>query len=104
MGNYKGMARKQVVGFSGFKPKYAGSVNDDPKIRSLLENRPIEEIREEMKAKQNAGAAFDDMPQSEYGVRYQKPIVPCSATADKIVPFDPWNMEQRSRFGESYGS
>ena len=46
------MVRKQVVGFSGFKPKYAGSVNDDPQIRSLLENRPIEEIREEMKAKQ----------------------------------------------------
>ena len=32
----------------------------------------------------SAGAAVDDMPQSEYGVRYQKPIVPCSATADKI--------------------
>jgi hypothetical protein len=45
------MVRKHVVGFSGFKPKYAGSVNDDPRVRSLLENRPIEEIHEEINAK-----------------------------------------------------
>ena len=33
----------------------------------------------------SAGAApVPDMPQSEYGCRYQKPIVSTSATADKI--------------------
>ena len=33
-----------IVGFSGFRPKYKGSVASDPTIRSIVENRPVEEI------------------------------------------------------------
>ena len=41
------MPRKSIVGFSGFKPKYSGSVNEDPLIRSILENKTVDEILKE---------------------------------------------------------
>ena len=44
------MSRKHIVGFGGFKPKYNGSVNEDPLIRSILENKTVEEILKESEA------------------------------------------------------
>ena len=44
------MSRKHIVGFGGFEPKYSGSVNEDPLIRSILENKTVEEILKETEA------------------------------------------------------
>lgn len=87
-------AKSQIVGFGGFKPRYSGSIHDDPVVRAARAGRTVEEILADDQASPSRPKFDTTNVNSEYGFRYQ------NMKLDKASPrtpekFDPWDLENR---------